>query len=716
MADMNEKKDMIKSLFTGGKIKSVKFKELAGFLGVPKDERGELNKILDELINENVIELDSGKRYRLCKSRTVTGIYKPNSRGFAFVVNEEENIDVFIGRDKGHGAIYGDEVRVKLLTDYSDIEGNNKRLEGEVTGIISHSLEYIVGMLSIKKNTCFLIPDNSLIDFDVYIPMEKVGNLVSGTKVVVKLVDYGSKDKNPVGEIVEVIGHINEPGVDVLSVIKSFEIPYEFSEENLNYVAANIKPSVSSEDYIGRKDYKNLLTVTIDGEDAKDLDDAITISKNDDNYLLGVHIADVSNYVTEGNPIDRDALIRGTSVYTADRVVPMIPRELSNGICSLNEGVDRLALSCMMVIDKSGKIISHSIEETIINVDRRMSYTETYAIIESIRDNKALDFDLDNKYIEMVDLMYELSSILRRVRYDRGAIDFETVESKISLDDAGKVIEIKPYERNDAHKIIEDFMLAANETIAEEFFWLELPFVYRVHEEPDKEKLEELNEVLKGFSLSIHAQNDIHVKEYQKLLEKIKGKDFEAVVNRLVLRSMKQAKYSVNPIGHFGLAARYYCHFTSPIRRYPDLQIHRIIKEYLHGELNGKRISHYNEILPSVAASTSKCERRAEECERDTLKMKKAEYMQRFIGHSFSGYVSGITNWGIYVELPNTVEGLVRFSDITDDYYTVDKTGTSCISERTKRTIRIGDKVDVTVASCSKQLKTVDFIFDNEKK
>lgn len=711
MSTYDERLEMIREMFVKGKIKPSKFKELAGFLGVPKDERGELNKILDQLINEGLIVLDGSNRYGLSKYRTVTGIFKPTQRGFAFVVNEAENVDIFIAPDKGNGAVLGDEVRVRLTSDVTELNGSKKRLEGEVIEVIKHSLDTLVGMLSIKKNICFLIPDNQLVDFDVYIPIEKVGNLVSGTKVVVKITDYGNEKRSPEGEIIEVLGHINEPGVDVLSIIKDFSIPYDFSKENLEYVAENIKPTVNPKDLEGRSDYRDELTITIDGEEAKDLDDAISLKMLDDHYLLGVHIADVSNYVTEDNPIDKDALLRGTSVYTADRVVPMIPRELSNGICSLNEGVDRLALSCMMVIDKSGKVISHSIEEAVINSNKRMSYTQVYEIIQALENKTEKQLNYEPEYIELTKMMVKLSDLLRANRHDRGAIDFETTETKVTLDEKGKVIEVKNYERNRAHMLIEDFMLAANETIAEEFYWLELPFLYRVHEEPDGEKLDNLNAVLRNFALSIHHQNEIHVKEYQKLLERIKGQPYEPIINRLVLRSLKQARYATEPLGHFGLAAKFYCHFTSPIRRYPDLQIHRIIKEYLHGQLTEERIRHYDTILGDVAASTSRCERRAEECERETLKMKKAEYMLKFLGEEFTGTVSGITNWGLYVELDNTVEGLIRFSDITDDYYTVDKSGTFCTSDRTRRVIKIGDRVDIVVTDCSKVLRTVNFMF-----
>jgi ribonuclease R len=467
-----------------------------------------------------------------------------------------------------------------------------------------------------------------------------------------------------------------------------------------------IPESVKKEDYKDRTDLRNLQTVTIDGEDAKDLDDAITISKEENVYILGVHIADVTNYVTEYSPLDREALKRGTSVYLVDRVIPMLPQKLSNGICSLNQGTDRLALSCVMKIDEKGNLLGHEILETVINVDRRMSYTEVNAVLNDNQEAKNRHKD----FVEMFKLMKELSGIIRNKRHNRGAIDFDFPESKIILDEKGKPVDIKPYERNVATKIIEDFMLMANETIAENFYWMELPFLYRTHELPDREKMLALATFINNFGFSMHlGSEEIHPKELQKLLDKIEGSEAEAMISRLTLRSMKQARYTTQCSGHFGLAAKYYCHFTSPIRRYPDLQIHRIIKEYIHGTLDGKRIAHYNRILDSVAKDTSSLERKAEEAERDTIKLKMVEFMSDKIGEQFSGVISGVTKWGIYVELPNTVEGMVRISDIKDDYYVFDEAHFELVGEMTGKTFKLGQKVKVEVCDTDKLLKTIDF-------
>lgn len=449
-------------------------------------------------------------------------------------------------------------------------------------------------------------------------------------------------------------------------------------------------------------------TVTIDGEDAKDLDDAITISRESYGYRLGVHIADVSHYVTEGSPLDEEALNRGTSVYLVDRVIPMLPHKLSNGICSLNEGTDRLALSCIMEIDPQGRVLGHEIAETVIRVDRRMTYTAVNAIVTD-RDEKTMEEYAD--FVEMFDLMKELADILREKRRQRGSIDFDFPESKIILDEKGRPVDIKPYERNAATKIIEDFMLMANETIAEDYFWQDIPFVYRTHDNPDPEKMKRLGVFINNFGYTIRTHDgEVHPKELQKLLKKIEGTEEEALISRLTLRSMKQAKYMPVCSGHFGLAAKYYTHFTSPIRRYPDLQIHRIIKENLRGGLSEKRIAHYDKILTGVTIQCSATERRAEEAERETIKLKKCEYMSRRIGEIFDGVISGVTNWGFYVELPNTVEGLVHVNELHGDYYVFNEERMELRGEMSGKTYKLGQKIQVMVTGTDRLTKTIDFI------
>ena len=704
-----ERKEMLKSLFKDGKIKPMGFKELAGFLSVPKEERGELNELLDELINEGLIVRDLSGKLGLASARTMTGTFIANDRGFGFVDVEGESEDIFIPEKFTFGALHGDIVRVRLRSEgFADDNGGRHRREGEIIAIEEHGIKKVVGTVQKKKDFCFVVPDNSKINFDVYVAKENSKSATTGMKVVCELVDYGDKNRNPEGKITEIIGNINDPGVDIMSIVLDMGIPYEFPDEVKAQVENGNYIDPDPAEFAGRHDIRNLRTVTIDGEDAKDLDDAITLSKSEDGiYHLGVHIADVSNYVKEGSPLDKEAINRGTSCYLTDRVIPMLPPQLSNGICSLNAGTARLALSCFMDIDGEGRIISHSIEETVVNVDRRMSYTDVFAILERSNEETLEKY---KNFIDFFDLMAELSSIIRKKRSERGSIDFDLPECKIELDAAGHVTDIHPYERNTATKIIEDFMLAANETVAEEFYWMEMPFVYRVHEEPDEERMESLREFVRNFGHRLHIGNEIHSKEIQKLLIGIEGTEEEPIISRLTLRSMKQARYSTECIGHFGLASRYYCHFTSPIRRYPDLQIHRIIKEYLHGTLNN-RLNHYNEILPDIAARCSKTERRADEAERETDKMKKAEYMQGFIGRDFEGVISGITSWGIYVELPNTCEGMIRFADIEDDYFECDKSMYMAKSRRTGKEYRLGQTVTVTVTGADKQTKTVDFMF-----
>lgn len=563
-----------------------------------------------------------------------------------------------------------------------------------------------MGLFEKSKSFGYVLPDNQKIVKDIYIPLKASMGAVNGHKVVAKITDYGKEGRKPEGKIVEIIGHVNDPGVDILSIVKAYDIPTEFPEDVMEQIE-NIPDYVREEEKNGRKDIRNWQTVTIDGEDAKDLDDAITISKKNGVYTLGVHIADVSNYVTENSPLDKEARKRATSVYLVDRVIPMLPHKLSNGICSLNQGEDRLALSCIMEIDENGNIISHEIVETLINVDRRMSYTQVRDVL--IGEKEACEKHKD--FISMFKLMKELSDILRKKRYGRGAINFEFPECKIKLDDKGRVISIEPYERNSATKIIEDFMLMANETVAEEYYWQELPFVYRNHDKPDVEKMTQLATFINNFGYHIKMMGDeIHPKELQKLLESVEGTSEEALISRITLRSMKRAEYTPECKGHFGLSAKYYCHFTSPIRRYPDLQIHRIIKENIHGKLNEKYIRHYNTILPDITKNCSINERCADDAERDTEKLKKVEYMRSYIGEEFEGVISSVTGWGMYVELPNTIEGMVHVSNMEDDHYIYDEPTYSLVGEHTKKTYKLGQSVKVRVVHTDKMTKTIDFV------
>lgn len=679
----------------------MKAKEMAVVLSVPKSQRSELQEVLDALVMDGRIEVTSKGKYIKSEGKYLTGTFTAHARGFGFVSIEGEEEDIFIPESQIHGAFHMDTVQVAITS-----ENTGRRREGTITKIISRGTTRIVCTYEKSKTFGFAVPDNPKFGSDIFIPQERSKGAVSGHKVVVEITDYGKEGKKPEGKVVEIIGHINDPGTDIMSIVKAYDLPVEFSEKIMHQVE-NVSNEVSTADMAGRMDFREWQTVTIDGEDAKDLDDAITLTKEGDNYQLGVHIADVSNYVQEHSALDVEALSRGTSVYLVDRVIPMLPHKLSNGICSLNAGENRLTLSCVMTIDPKGNVIDHTIAESVIKVDRRMSYTSVKKILEDHDENEIREYE---NLVPMFELMRELAVILRKKRMKRGSIDFDFPETKIVLDEKGKPIEIKPYERNVATKIIEDFMLIANETVAQDYFWQELPFVYRTHDNPDTEKIKKLSTFINNFGYSIHiGQDEVHPKELQKLLQKIDGTPEEALISRLTLRSMKQAKYTTMSTGHFGLATPYYCHFTSPIRRYPDLQIHRIIKDNLRGRMNAKKIEHYDKILPEVAKHSSEMERRADEAERETDKLKKVEYMSERIGEVFEGVISGVTEWGFYVELPNTVEGLVHVTTLVDDYFHYNESTYELVGEVTNIRYKLGQRVHVMVTGTDRILRTIDF-------
>ena len=680
----------------------MKLKELAMLLQVPKDQRDELKAVMDSLEAEGKVHVTQKGKYIKGEAKHLRGIFQANARGFGFVTVEGEPEDIFIGEEDMGGAMQGDEVEVAITK-----APEGRRREGKILKIVNRGTQRLVGYYQSRKNFGFVVPDNERILQDIFVPAEQSKGAVTGHKVVVELTSYGGERKKPEGRIVEILGHANDPGVDILSIVKAYDLPIEFPEKVLNQAERVAKP-VTGADMAGRKDVRDWQTVTIDGEDAKDLDDAITLTKEGDNYILGVHIADVTNYVQENSALDREALKRGTSVYLADRVIPMLPHVLSNGMCSLNAGEDRLALSCIMTVDAKGNVIDHQIAETVVNVDERMSYTSVKKILEEHDEEECRRYQT---LIPMFELMKELSEILRNRRHKRGAIDFDFPESKMVLDEDGTPLEIKAYDRNVATKIIEDFMLLANETVAEEYFWQEIPFVYRVHEAPDEEKMKKLITFIQNFGYTMHVPKgqEIRPKEVQKLLDKIEGSQEEAMISRLTLRSMKQAKYSPDNDGHFGLATKYYTHFTSPIRRYPDLQIHRIIKDNLRGRMTESRRAHYAKILTEVTMQASSLERRADEAERETVKLKKVQYMKKFYGEEFEGVISGITKWGLYVELPNTVEGLVHVANMMDDHYDYDETHFQMVGTHTGKRYELGQKVKVRVTGCDTIARTIDF-------
>ncbi|MCI5868708.1 MAG: ribonuclease R [Dorea sp.] len=686
----------------------MKFKEIAMLLQVSKERRDDLRKILEELEEEGKIFLSKRGKYCKGEAKRLTGIYRASLKGFGFVVIEGENSDIFVEEKDTAGAFDGDKVEV-IITK----EPQGRSREGKIVRIVERGILRVVGLYQMRpgKNYGFVIPDNQKILQDIFVPVEKSKGAIDGHKVVVELTSYGETGKKPEGKVVEIIGHVHDPGTDIMSIVKAYDLPVEFSEKILNQ-AVRVAKEVSEADMAGRKDLRNWQMVTIDGEDARDLDDAVSVTQDGENYILGVHIADVTNYVQENSALDREAKERGTSVYLVDRVIPMLPHKLSNGICSLNEGEDRLALSCIMTVDPSGHVIDHEIAETVIHVDRRMTYTSVKKILEN-QDVQEIE-----KYKELVPMflrMQELSGIIRERRRKRGSIDFDFPETKMILDKKGKPVEIRPYDRNVATKIIEDFMLLANETVAEEYYWRELPFVYRTHEAPDDEKIRTLATFINNFGYSMHVGvNEIRPKEIQKLLAKVENTPEEALISRLALRSMKQARYTPENTGHFGLAANYYTHFTSPIRRYPDLQIHRIIKDNLRGRMNQEKIEHYQSILPDVTKHSSEMERRAEEAERETVKLKKVEYMQEHIDEVFEGVISSITKWGMYVELPNTVEGLVHVVNMMDDHYEYDAEHYRMIGMRTHKTYKLGQKILVRVLDADRLMRTIDFEIADE--
>ena len=696
------RKNMLLELFNDKQYVPMKVKELAILLQVPRENREQLQAVLDELVYEGKISVSKKGKYSIARDEKVVGVFETTQRGYGFVRVEGQSEDIFIPESSVNGAFHMDTVEVIITSGKS----GDRKCEGKILRVLSHGIETVVGTYQKSKSFGFVVPDNSKMPDDIFVREEDSMGAVTGHKVVVKLTKYSSNGKSPEGKVVEIIGHLNDPGTDILSIVRAYDIPMEFSKELMQCLDA-IPDEVLPEEKIGRMDIRDWQTVTIDGEDAKDLDDAITITKNEDSYTLGVHIADVTHYVKERSLLDKEAVKRGTSVYLVDRVIPMLPHKLSNGICSLNESVDRLALSCIMDIDLKGNIIDHRIAETLINVDKRMSYAKVKAVLEDKDEDAIKEYD---GFVEMLCNMQELAAILREKRYARGSIDFDFPESKIILNEKGEPIEIKPYDRNVATKIIEDFMIAANETVSEEYFWQEIPFLYRTHDNPDTEKISKLALFINNFGYTLRVTNDeIHPKEIQKLITKIEGSPQEALISRLTLRSMKRAQYTTEATGHFGLSSKYYSHFTSPIRRYPDLQIHRIIKENLNAKLDDKRKTHYSNILPEIAGSSSRTERRAEEAERETDKLKKVEYMSKRIGEVYDGVISGLTAWGIYVELPNTIEGMVRITSLKGDYFHYDDEHYEMVGEMTNRKYLLGQKLKVEVVRADKMLRTIDF-------
>ena len=781
-------------------LPKMKEKELIHFLGIPKEEKKDFTALLaemleeglvsfsgkegqktnhtvkhkenkqkkhreqdtekffssEELHNERKLALHGGiKKRSVEKERTLKGVYSKAKKGFGFVsLSEKELDDIYIPKGSEGNAMDGDTVQILITRE----KQGDSSAEGKIVKVMKRAVTEVPGLVKERREGLFLYPDNVKLPSPFYIQPGKSGGAIPGDKVMAKILSYGGISKEekrgsrrhsliphksspllsyPVCGVTEVLGASTEPGVDVLSVIRAFSLPEDFPEEvkrEAEAIPQEVPESILSSK--ARRDFRTLTTITIDGEDAKDLDDAISLEYFPEKklYRLYVHIADVTEYVKEGSSLDLEALERGTSVYLTDRVIPMLPRELSNGICSLHEGVDRLTLSCIMDYNEKGEQLSHEICPGIICSDKRMSYTGVTAVLEKESgtaslgaENSASVASLDmgkrneetaedySSYLPFKDLllhMRELSRLLRHKRVERGGLDFDFPESKIIFNEKGQIAEIRSVIREESHKIIEDFMLAANETVAEEYYWRDIPFLYRVHEKPDFDKWQELSRILSNFSILLRAKDpdSIRPKALQGILETIKGKEEEMMLSNLILRSLKQAKYSVECGEHFGLASKYYTHFTSPIRRYPDLQIHRIIKENLFSQENEKRFAHYGRILPDVAMQSSLRERRADEAERDCMKLKKCQYMKNFLGESFPGTISGLTEYGIYVTLENGIEGMIPLRMLNDDYFVFIEKELITRGERSGKTFRIGDSMSVLVYAVDTLSRTIDFV------
>lgn len=680
--------------------KKVRAKDIKDSLGIDID----VKEILEDLARDGLIlKCKRGWYSSLDDSCYICGVVSGNERGYAFLKPLDKSLeDMYISEYGLKGAIDGDVVLAMEVPGY----GNKK--ECIVHRIIKEREAAIVGTTGKYGKRRFVEPDSKKIPYNILLTNCKKSGFKPGKKVIVKIT---KRNLNPEfgfieGEITEVLGDKDEKGIDILSIAKTYGLEEGFSDDILKE-CDGIKDFVDDSMIKDRVDLRNLRMVTIDGEDAKDLDDAVSIEVLENgNYRLGVHIADVSYYVRQGSLLDKEALKRGTSVYLIDRVIPMLPKKLSNGICSLNPNVDRLSFSVMMEIDKNGGVVDHDIFESVINVNERMTYKDVYKILEQD------DHELKERYKDVKDDFYkmrDLAIILANKMNRRGAIDFNFGEAKIELDDNGIPESISQYEITIANKIIEEFMIVCNETVSEHFYWLNVPFLYRIHEEPEKENVRNLAIFVGNLGYKLKVSKKVYPKALQEVLNDVSGKKEERIISTVMLRSMQKAKYSTQSKGHFGLAAKYYSHFTSPIRRYPDLMIHRIMKEVIRNEFTDKKRAYYEKHLSDVAKKCSDNEKIAQDAERTVCDIKKCEYMQKYVGCKCDGVISSITSFGFFVELPNTVEGLVRVSDLKDDYYIFDEKNYCLIGEMTGNIYRIGDEVRIRIARASKETKQIDF-------
>lgn len=686
--------------------KPLTFKELLDVLNPEGNMKKELIKTLNELESEGKIIFTRAERYGIPeKMNLLVGTLEGHQKGYAFFKPDDKEIkDIFIPPGDMNGAMHGDRVivrNIKLLEDA-------KSPEGKVIRILERANTFIIGTYQSSRNFGFVVPDDKRIAYDIFIPREDSNNAKTDTKVSVKITEWPEKRKNPEGKIVEIIGDIEDTKTHIEAVLRQKKVRQFFTEDVIKEAIKVSSEEIREEEIKRRRDLRNLSIITIDGSDAKDLDDAVYVEKIDDNkYKLGVYIADVTHYVKEDRKVDKEALKRATSIYLSDRVIPMLPKELSNGVCSLNPNEDKLTLSCEMIINKEGKVVDFEIFESIIKSSYRMTYTDVSEMLENNDQELSVKYE---KILPMLKTMEELSLILRKKREDRGCIDFDFAETKIITDLTGKAIDVTKYERRVANKIIEEFMLVCNETVAENYYWLNMPFVYRIHEDPEEEKMYEFSKFVHNLGYTIKGNQDVHPRELQKLLEKVKGKKEETLVNTMMLRSLRKAVYSPESSSHFGLAATYYCHFTSPIRRYPDLQIHRIMKGQLNGKISESEMNRLFERTAVVSEQSSKMERLADEIERDTNKIKIAEYMSDKIGEEYEGVISGVTSFGIFVELDNTVEGLVHISNIVDDYYIYDNEKKELSGQKNRKVFKIGDVVKVKLKTVSIARAEIDFV------
>lgn len=670
------------------------------------DEFKEFVRLLNEMEEQGQVVRTRTNRYGVPeRMNLVKGRVEAKAKGFAFIIPEGEDKanDVYVSQHDLEGAMNGDIVLVRLHP-----KSSGTRPEGKVIRILERGVTQVVGTYVDEKHFGFVTVDDKRIQNDIFIPKNASKGAVDGHKVVVEITKYPENRMSAEGKVVHILGHKNDPGIDILTIIYKYGIPQEFPEEVLQQ-AESTPDSIDKSEAKRRRDLRDKTIVTIDGADAKDLDDAVCVERLDNgNYLLGVHIADVSYYVTEGSPIDVEAAERGTSVYLVDRVIPMIPHRLSNGICSLNPHVDRLTLSCEMEIDRNGQVVRHDIFESVIRSTERMTYSDVRKILE---DEDAETMARYEELVPMFQLMGELANILRKKRFERGAIDFDFKEAKVLVDEEGKPTDVVLRERSIAERLIEEFMLAANETIAEHFHWMKLPFVYRIHEDPDVEKLNRFLEFVTTFGYVVRGTGStVHPRALQQLLDEVRGEPEETVISTIMLRSMKQAKYDPHSHGHFGLSTDFYTHFTSPIRRYPDLMVHRLIRTYLiQGKVDEETQSYWEERLPDITRHSSEMERRSVDAERETDSVKKAQYMEDKIGETFNGIISGVTGFGIFVELENTIEGMVHVSDLTDDFYHYDDRQYAMIGERTGNVFRIGDEIEVRCINVNVEESAIDF-------